>query len=591
VKRLHYKIFWAFLLPLLGSLIVLNLFLGYSLDRFLLSQKVAELKRLDAAVSNEVDLVAAEAKDRERSDAFCDELGGRLGIRVTLIAPDGTVLGDSEVKLSDLASVENHAARPEVLAAKAQGFGTAIRLSRTVGVSFLYGARRLEHDGRLMGYLRVAVPLVEMEGVRRRVHGFLLLGSLLVLLVAALVGYLTSRQVSHPLRQMAEVAKKIGAGDFAAQAPSWSRDEVGTLGGVLNRMRDRLREKIAESEAGRKEIEAILEGMAEGVVAFDLEGRVLFANRAAGRFLGFEPDSVPGKPFLEVCRLPELHAFSRAVIAEGREIHKELSGFTPGEQVWEVVGVPLPGGGGEPRGGLMVLHDVTETKRLERLRQDFVANVSHEMKTPLTAIRGFAETLLEGALEDQANNRSFVERIKAQAERLEGLIDDTLSLARIERGEVALAVENVDWPALVKKAEETFRTSAAGQTLALETKVEPDLPGIQGDSKLLEQAVGNLLDNAIKYNRPGGKVALSVTRAGEKGVRVLVEDTGIGIPGEDLPRVFERFYRVDKARSRELGGTGLGLSIVKHIVERHGGRVGCESEAGKGSRFWFEVGM
>ena len=157
-----------------------------------------------------------------------------------------------------------------------------------------------------------------------------------------MVGYLTSRQVSHPLRQMAEVAKKIGAGDFAAQAPSWSRDEVGTLGGVLNRMRDRLREKIAESEAGRKEVEAILEGMAEGVVAFDLEGRVLFANRAAGRFLGFEPDSVPGKPFLEVCRLPELHAFSRAVIAEGREIHKELSGFTPGEQVWEVVGVRLP---------------------------------------------------------------------------------------------------------------------------------------------------------------------------------------------------------------------------------------------------------
>jgi two-component system phosphate regulon sensor histidine kinase PhoR len=184
-----------------------------------------------------------------------------------------------------------------------------------------------------------------------------------------------------------------------------------------------------------------------------------------------------------------------------------------------------------------------------------------------------------------------VERIKAQAERLEVLIEDTLSLARIERGEVALAVESVDWPALIKKAEETFRTSAADRNLALETKVEPDLPGIQGDSKLLEQAVGNLLDNAIKYNRPEGKVALSVTRAGEKGVRVLVEDTGIGIPREDLPRVFERFYRVDKARSRDLGGTGLGLSIVKHIVERHGGRVGSESEVGKGSRFWFEVGV
>jgi signal transduction histidine kinase len=185
---------------------------------------------------------------------------------------------------------------------------------------------------------------------------------------------------------------------------------------------------------------------------------------------------------------------------------------------------------------------------------------------------------------DQANNRAFVERIKAQAERLEVLIDDTLSLARIERGEVALALESVDWPALIKKAEETFKTSAADRNLALETKVEPDLPGIQGDSKLLEQAIGNLLDNAIKYNRPGGKVALSVTRAGEKGVRVLVEDTGIGIPREDLPRVFERFYRVDKARSREMGGTGLGLAIVNHLVQAHGGSLAIESEMGKGTR-------
>jgi two-component system phosphate regulon sensor histidine kinase PhoR len=278
------------------------------------------------------------------------------------------------------------------------------------------------------------------------------------------------------------------------------------------------------------------------------------------------------------------------VLSEWAEVHKGLSGFTPGERAWEVVGVPLLGSGGERRGGLLVLHDVTETKRLERTRQDFVANVSHEMKTPLTAIRGFAETLLEGALDDQANRGTFVERIKAQAERLEALIDDTLSLARIERGEIPLALESVDWAALVKKIEETFRKAAAERNLSLEMKVEPDLPKVLGDQKLLEQAIGNLLDNAIKYNRSGGEILLSISRSGEKGVRVLVEDTGMGIPKEDLPRIFERFYRVDKARSRELGGTGLGLSIVKHIVERHGGNVGCESEVGKGSRFWIEVG-
>ena len=589
MKRLHHKIFWAYLLPLLGGLLVLNLFLVYSLDRFLLSQKAAELKRLDAAVSNEVDLPALEARDIAVLNPWCDETGQRLGVRVTLIDPEGKVVGDSEVSWEELAGMENHASRPEVKAARDAGFGTDARMSQTVGIRFLYGARKLVSGGKGVGYLRLAIPLVEVEGVRRRVHGFMALGSLLAVLVATLAGYLTSRQVSRPLKQMAETAQRIGAGDFAAQAPSWSRDEVGTLGGVLNRMRDRLREKIAESEAGRKEIEAILEGMVEGVVAFDLEGRVLFANRAAGRFLGFEAAAVPGKLFLEVCRLPELHTFSKTVIAEGREIHKELSGFTPGEQVWEVVGVPLAGVRGEPRGGLMVLHDVTETKHLERLRQDFVANVSHEMKTPLTAIRGFAETLLEGALKDKANNRAFVERIRSQAERLESLLDDTLSLARIEQGEAPLSLGPVDWENLVSRVVEAFEVAAGERGLSYQAQVEPDLPEVEGDGKLLEQVIGNLVDNAIKYNRSEGKVLLSVSRIGEKGVRVTVEDTGIGILKDDQPRVFERFYRVDKTHSRELEGTGLGLSIVKHIVERHGGRVGCESETGKGSRFWFEL--
>jgi two-component system phosphate regulon sensor histidine kinase PhoR len=259
LKRLHHKIFWAFLLPLLGCFIILDLFLGYSLDRFLLSQKIEELKRLDAAISNEADLSAIQARDFTKVEAWCDELGARLGVRVTVIAPDGTVLGDSDVKLSELSAVENHASRPEVMLAKKQGFGTASRTSHTVGVPFLYGARLLEREGKPQGFLRLAVPLVEMEGVQKRVRGFLILGTLLVILIAALAGYLTSRLVSRPLRQMAEVAQRIGAGDFSAMAPGWSRDEVGTLGKVLNQTGERLREMIAELEAEKKETNAILE--------------------------------------------------------------------------------------------------------------------------------------------------------------------------------------------------------------------------------------------------------------------------------------------------------------------------------------------
>jgi two-component system phosphate regulon sensor histidine kinase PhoR len=588
MRHLHQKIFWAYLIPLLLGIAALDFFLASYLQRLIITQKTEELRRLASVLSADLDSGMVRARDLRQVDAWCDTVGLRLQVRVSLITLDGDVLGDSEVDLSNLPAVENHASRPEIMAAHEHGFGTDSRLSRTVGIRFLYEAMLIQESEGPLCYLRLAAPMAELSGIQRNAYGFLAVGSLLAVVLALLGGYLTSRLVSRPVREMTKVARRIGGGDFAARAPDRAKDEIGTLGRVLNEMREDLRARIEELHTGRREMEAILDAMTEGVLAFDSTRRILFSNRAAGLSLGFEHGEAIGKSLLEVSRIPTLSTCAQDVLAEARELRRELSGFTPQERFWEIIGVPLRNAEGAVRGGLLVFRDVTETRRLERTRQDFVANVSHEMKTPLTAIRGYAETLLDGALDEAAHSRDFVARIRDSAERLESLIEDTLSLARIERGEAPLQLEPVIWTRLLEGITERYLPATRATGLTVTYAISPDLPPIQADVALLEQAIGNLVDNAIKYNRPAGKVDIRV-EGPAGGVRLTVEDTGLGIPRDDLPRVFERFYRVDKARSREKGGTGLGLSIVKHTVERHGGRVGCESEVGKGSRFWIEL--
>jgi two-component system phosphate regulon sensor histidine kinase PhoR len=404
----------------------------------------------------------------------------------------------------------------------------------------------------------------------------------LVLVTGALCIWLT-RVALEPITLITEVAGRIARGELATRAPTGSRGALGELGQALNAMADQLERRLQEQASQRSQAQAILESMGEGVLALDADGRILWLNGSAQRLLGTDAERAAGKRLTELFRQPDVEELVRETATHQRPAAREVHAFSPDERVVRMQSTPCAGG---PSGAAMVVvvQDVTEIRRLERMRREFVANVSHELKTPLTAIKGLLETLLSGALEDAANNRRFVTLIDEDATRLGRLIDDLLALSQIESKAAALALQPVPLRPLLEDVVRTLRPLADARQVTLHLEVAADAQPVQGDPDRLRQIFSNLLDNAVKFNKPGGRVAVRTTAEGPT-LRVAVEDTGAGIPEADLPRIFERFYRVDKARSRELGGTGLGLAIVKHLVELHQGRVMVESRPGQGSTF------
>ena len=346
---------------------------------------------------------------------------------------------------------------------------------------------------------------------------------------------------------------------------------------------EQLERRVHELEFQRNQAQAILESMVEGVVALDREGRVLWLNGSAQRFFGMEPNRVVGKRLTDLVRQPELELLIGDTLRSRRPAARELQIFSPREQVIRIQAAPCEGGP-ESAALVLVAQDVTDIRRLEAMRREFVANVSHELKTPLTSIKGLVETLLDGALDDVANNRRFVTLIDEEAVRLSRLIDDLLELSQIESKASPLTLQPVDLRALIDGIGASLRPQLDERRVTLDVAIPPQVPAIRGDPGRLRQVFFNLLENAVKFNTEEGRVTVRATTEGSM-VRIAVEDTGIGIPEQDLPRIFERFYRVDKARSRELGGTGLGLAIVKHLVELHGGQVNVRSRPGQGSIF------
>ncbi len=404
----------------------------------------------------------------------------------------------------------------------------------------------------------------------------------LVFITAALCVWLT-RVALEPIMCITEVAGRIARGELTARAPAGSRGTLGELGDALNAMADQLERQLQELKSQGSQAQAILESMGEGVLALDADGRILWLNGSAQRLLGAGTSQAAGKRLTDLFRQPDIEELVRETATHQRPSAREVHVFSPDERVVRAQSTPCAGG---PSSAAMVVvaQDVTEIKRLERVRREFVANVSHELKTPLTAIKGLLETLLSGALEDAANNRRFVTLIDEDATRLGRLIDDLLELSQIESKADVLALQAVLLRPLLEDLARTLRPRADARQVTLHLEVTADAPPVQGDPDRLRQIFSNLLDNAIKFNKPGGRVTVRAAVDGPS-LRVNVQDTGTGIPEADLPRIFERFYRVDKARSRELGGTGLGLAIVKHLIELHQGRVTVESRPGQGSTF------
>jgi two-component system phosphate regulon sensor histidine kinase PhoR len=521
-------------------------------------------------------LAALGPADAHALEAWTARAGTETRARVTIIARDGTVLADSQ---HEPASMDNHAGRPEVRQALAGATGTAVRHSATLDVDLCYLAVPADIEGRPGVILRLSVPLRQIEVAAAAVRWIILQSSLVAAAFALAVAFFVSRAFSRRIRRIQTFAQELVNAEYSGTLASQPDDELGSVARSLRSMAAQFRrmlQTLADELARRK---AVLAGMVEGVLAVDRDLRVTFCNDSFARAV---KAGVPERiPVVEVVRDPEFLELLRRVIASGEPVRRRLTLVAAQGRVFDVQGAPV---GEHPGGGaIAVLHDITDLERLERVRKDFVANISHELRTPLAAIRGYAETLLDGASEDAANCRKFLEVIRRNTVRLGDIAADLLALSELEAEREPPAPEKISVREVAVAALRTVERQAVAHNVDVYAGTMDDVH-VMGQRFRLEHALVNLLDNAIRFNRAGGEVRLEAVLAGDQ-VRVRVSDTGIGIPFLDLPRIFERFYCVDKARSRETGGTGLGLTIVKHVAEKMGGTVAVESSLGKGSVF------
>ena len=574
---------------LLGCLVVVLctiMMVGVLAERWWRDQLVSRVKQ---SLNHELILLADIVGKRYHADeslAQSDLLAKGLGkilpnTRVTLIAPDGKVLGDSQVPASQVASLENHKARPEVIESLKHGQGMSIRYSSTLDTDLFYAARLIDGSDGPRLIIRAALPLSDVEKLLAQTRTRILWAVLLGIALSVVAAYLVSRTISRPVKELTETAGAIASGDASRRFFHYPSNEIGELGRAFDRMADKLQSQIEDVTKGRDRLEAVLRGMVEGVLLIDQTGRVLLANEALRGLL--EITDPVGRHVSEAIRNPEL----LQALKEAREgelhISREITTQTLPARFLEIEVVRLPGQDSRVE-VVAVLHDITQRKHAEQMRKDFVANVSHELRTPLTAIRGSAETLADGAAQNPKHAQHFLEMIIRQTTRLEQLASDLLDLAHLESGRKQPEMEEVDAVELGKNVLSAVSELASSRGVELKRDLPAKPVMFSGDRRQLEQALSNLLDNALKYTPQGGHVTLYVKDAGEE-IHFLVRDTGIGIAKEHLPRIFERFYRVDRNRSREMGGTGLGLAIVKHVAQSHKGRVEVNSKPGEGSVF------
>lgn len=509
------------------------------------------------------------------------------GARVTFIQKDGTVIGDSE---SDPTSMDNHAEREEMLQAEIEGVGRTIRYSSTLGEDMIYVAIPVE-QGSFDGYIRLAMSLSEVdESVRQ---GWVVMGWGLVVLfiIAAFVSYRVAASLTSPLEKITSVARRITRQDFDARVQLNRKDEIGQLSLAINAMADSLQTQLKTIRDNEDLLQSVLNNMTGGIVMFSNDGTIALVNRAAEEMLGVKADYVTGKSYRELRQHYELTKLIEEGLEHRTNFREERSLYFPVESIVRLDGVTMMQDDGSYRGMLFLLQDVTDIRRLEGMRSEFVANVSHELKTPLAAVKGFAETLL-GGVEDEKTSRSFLQIIYDESERLNRLIRDILELSKIESKRIATEYSPIHLSTFFESLIEFMKPAADKKQISLLTQVPEEL-FMEGDEDKLRQIFTNLLSNAINYTQEGGRVQLIVRekQVKEHGdtVEFIVQDSGIGIPKKDLPRIFERFYRVNKSRSRSSGGTGLGLSIVKHLVDLHHGSIKVESELGLGSSFIIEL--
>jgi len=509
-------------------------------------------------------------------------IGDRLATRFTLVLDDGTVVADSQ---RDPLRLDDHGRRPEIVEARRRGSGSSVRRSASVGEELMYVALRLENGG---GFVRASLPLTAIEEHLADQEAIVFTSVIAGAVVALLLGFLVAQRLVRPISRIAAAAEALAAGDYGHRVGRYSNDELGVLARQVDEMADQLQARLATITAERNRLETVLAAMVEGVIAVDRERRVLHLNTAAASILGAGDDAA-GAPFWVICRLPDLPGAVEDALETGKMNRLELTLHEPGERHLDVEVRPTgQEGDAPPEGAVVVIHDQTQLRYLEQVRRDFFANVSHEMKTPLTAIIGSLETILDDDDMEYAVRRRFLESALGQSTRLDKLINDLLTLSRLEWSALEKDFGSVDLAGTVRNCVRSLEPQAAAKEIHLVTDLPSGPVRIHGDGESLRQAVDNLIANAIAYTPEGGGVEVRL-RTDDGRAMIEVEDTGIGIAPDDRERVFERFFRVDKARSRRVGGTGLGLAIVKHAALIHGGSVEVESHLGQGSRFRIEI--
>jgi two-component system phosphate regulon sensor histidine kinase PhoR len=562
-NRIFFKLLAAFVLVIAAATATLDFSIRRAWERSLTQEIERNLTQKAVMFAHRVDA------DRQHSlQEIAAQEGEAAGARATIIDHEGKVLADSE---ADASTMENHSHRTEFVAALHGSIGSETRRSHTLGIPFLYVAAPVAG-----GAVRLAYPLSDVEALTRPVRRTLLLASALAFLAALILAGIAAQSTAARLQRIVEFADRVAAGDLTARIEESSSDEIGHVAAALDKTGRRLEQSFAALQTSQRQLETLLNSMQDAVIAVGSDGRVQWVNRGMNRLV---QRARLDAPLLETVRDPDFVNAMREA-AEQKSVRTARAGSIVPGRAFDVKAAPMPGGG-----AVAVLRDLTETERVEKTRRDFIANVSHELRTPLTSIQGYAETLLDSSSEN--HTREFLEIIRKNAARMSRLTEDLLTLARVESGEHRFDTQPTAPGEMLQEAVESFREIARGQNVELVVE-DRSKAAVKADREAIHQVFANLIDNALKYGASGSRIVLGA-RPAEQGVEFYVQDFGPGIPSEHLPRLFERFYRVDKARSLESGGTGLGLAIAKHIVLAHGGTIRAESELNHGSTFIFTL--
>lgn len=568
-KNLFYKIFFSYLVIISLSFLLLDLFLREEVEKNLTSQIETEMM----SYAKIIDL-----SPREKITEQIGEMANISNCRVTLIDARGKVFADSE---KDVTQMENHSNRPEVQEARLKGSGISVRFSSSLNIDMLYVAVTIRNGEKINGYVRLARPLHDVQKVIQKMYESILGASAIAVIVSLLIALFISYRLAEPIRAMERFTEKLRQGEPVGAILLNTADETKKLADNINFLVEELKDKIRIANEEKSKLMTALTSMTEGVLIINAQGLIEFVSPVLGDMLSVRYEDVFGKTLMEAFRSAELQKILTEFKRTGENITREIT-LDMAEVVILNVSVSAVHGYPQEDKTMIVFHDVTRLKKLEKVKEDFVANVTHEIRTPLTAIIGYLETIKNGAIVNIDETKKFVDIILNQAERLNRLVEDLLTLSHIELKELKFNFENVSINAAITNVISLVEAKAKEKKITIHNNVRENFPMIRADKDKLTQIFVNILDNAVKFTPESGRITI-VAKEADAYTAVSISDTGIGVPRDEIQRLGERFYRVDRSRSRDLGGTGLGLSIVKHLMIAHGGRMEIESELGRGT--------